>query len=155
MGKCKIKAIQTDLGTFRYNQENRGIIQIQSSIFRTLCNPSIFITVVYPEPRHIENQKHIQNPGIFATLVYSEPRYIQSAGIFTIRGIFCTLSSIYVLRKQLTPIVSFVNYNYCLSISLLRSLLHEMDMRQLLPQRQLVIPCKKLERARGTRTLNF
>ena len=52
-------------------------------------------TVVYPEPWHIQNQKHIQNPGIFATLVYSEPLYIQNAGIFKIQGIFKTLSNIY------------------------------------------------------------
>ena len=27
MGKCKIKAVQTDLGTFRHNQAYPGIIQ--------------------------------------------------------------------------------------------------------------------------------
>ena len=72
MGKCKTKAIQTDLGIFRHNQTYPGIIQAYSGIFRTLCYPDIFKTVVYPEPW-----------------------YIQNAGIFKIRGIFRTLSNIY------------------------------------------------------------
>ena len=50
MGKCKTKAIQTDLGTFRHNQAYPGIIQAYSGIFKTLCNPGILRTVVYPEP---------------------------------------------------------------------------------------------------------
>ena len=50
MGKSKTKAIQADLGTFRQNQQYPGIIQTYSSIFKTLCNPGIFRTVVYPEP---------------------------------------------------------------------------------------------------------
>ena len=50
MGKCKTKAIQTDLGTFRHNQADPGIIKAYSSIFKTLCNSGIFKTVVYPEP---------------------------------------------------------------------------------------------------------
>ena len=95
MGKCKTKAIQTDLGTFRHNQAYPGIIQAYSGIFKTLCNPGIFRTVVYPEPWHIQNQKHMQNPGIFTTLVYSEPRYIQNAGIFKIQDIFRNLSNLY------------------------------------------------------------
>ena len=37
-----------------------------------------FITVVYPEPYHIQNQKHIQNPGIFRTPLYSERWHIQN-----------------------------------------------------------------------------
>ena len=43
-----------------------------SGIFKTLCNPSVFTTVVYPEPWHI------QNPGIFRTGVYSERWHIQN-----------------------------------------------------------------------------
>ena len=50
MGKCKIKAIQTDLGTFGHNETYPGIIQAYSGIFKTLGNPDIFRTVVYPEP---------------------------------------------------------------------------------------------------------
>ena len=65
MGKCKINAIQTDLGTFRHNQAYAGIIQAYSDIFETLHNPVIFRTVEYPEPLHI------QNPGIFRTPKYT------------------------------------------------------------------------------------
>ena len=50
MGKCKTKAIQTDLGTFIYNQVYPGIIQAYSGTFKTLCNPGIFRTVVCLEP---------------------------------------------------------------------------------------------------------
>ena len=50
MGKCKTKAIHTDLGIFRDNQAYLGIIQAYSDKSRTLCNPGIFRTVVYPEP---------------------------------------------------------------------------------------------------------
>ena len=95
MGKCKTKAIQTDLGTFKHNRVDPGIIQAYSGIFKNRCNPGIFRTVVYPEPWHIQNQKHIQNPGIFTTLVYSELPHIQNAGIIKLRGIFRTLSNIY------------------------------------------------------------
>ena len=113
MGECKTKAIQTNLGTFRHNQTYPGIIQAYSGIFRTLCYPDIFKTVVCPEPWHIQNQKHIQNPGIFTTLVHSEPCYIQNAGIFKIRGIFWTLT--YICDEVLiiyTAIIIFTNLNY-------------------------------------------
>ena len=61
IGKCETKVIQTDLSTFRHNQAYPGIIQVYSGILSILCNPDM----VYPEPWHIQNQKHIQNPGIF------------------------------------------------------------------------------------------
>ena len=57
---------------FRQIQAYPGIIQAYSGIFRTLCNP-----------------------GIFTTLVYSEHRYIQNAVIFKIQDIFRTLPNIY------------------------------------------------------------
>ena len=50
MDKYKTKAIQTELGTFRHNQTYPGNTQAHSGIFRTLCYPDIFKTVVYPEP---------------------------------------------------------------------------------------------------------
>ena len=50
MGKCKTKAIQTDLGTFRHNQAYPGIIQAYSGIFRTCVTLIYFQTVAYPEP---------------------------------------------------------------------------------------------------------
>ena len=104
MAECKIKAIQTNLGTLSYNYlRHPGIIQAYSAIFRTLCYPNIFKTVVYSEPWHIQNQKHIQNPCIFTALVYSEPRYIQNASIFKIWGIYRTLSYIYTMSKVEIP----------------------------------------------------
>ena len=105
---CKTKAIQTDLCTFRHNQVYPGIIQAYSVIFKTLCNPGIFRTLVYPKPWHIQNQKHIQSLGIFPTLVYLEPPYILNAGIFKIRGILrrCQTST----RKSFAKIVNGYNY---------------------------------------------
>ena len=53
-------------------------IQAYSGIFGTVCYSNIFQTVVYPEPWHIQNQKHIHNPGVFTTLVYSERWHYQN-----------------------------------------------------------------------------
>ena len=77
MGKCKTKAIQTDLGTFRHNQSYPGIIQAYSSICKTLCNPGIFGSVVYPELWHIQNKKHNYNPDTFITLYIQNPRILR------------------------------------------------------------------------------
>ena len=128
MAKCETKATQTGLGTFRHNQAYPGIIQAYSGIFKTLCNPGVFRTVVFPEPWHIQNQKHILNSGIFTTLVYSELPYIQNADIFKIAGIFRTLSNIY------DEVFCENGYNYFRSISLSRSLLHEINIMRHLPQ---------------------
>ena len=68
MGKCKTKAIQTDLHTFRHNQAYPGIIQAYSKP----C-----VTLAYLELWYIENpinQKDIQSPSIFRILLYSEPK---------------------------------------------------------------------------------
>ena len=50
MGECKTKAIQINLRTLSHNQTYPGIIQTYSAIFRTLCYPDIFKSVVHPEP---------------------------------------------------------------------------------------------------------
>ena len=63
MGKCKIKAIQTDLGTFRDNQAYPGIIQ-------TYSKPCV--TLTYSEPEVYSKPWHIHNPGIFRMLAYSK-----------------------------------------------------------------------------------
>ena len=47
--KKKKKTIQTNLGTFIQNQAYPGIIQVYTGIFKTLCNPDIFRTVVFQE----------------------------------------------------------------------------------------------------------
>ena len=79
---------QKSFRQFRHNQAYLGVIQAYSGMLRTLCNPGIFRAVVYPEPRYIQKQKHIQNPGIyirynhnpgiFRTPVYSERWHIQN-----------------------------------------------------------------------------
>ena len=53
MGKFKTKVIQTGLGIFRHDQTYSGIIHTYLRIFRTLCYPEIFKTVVHPDPWHI------------------------------------------------------------------------------------------------------
>ena len=82
MGKCKTKAIQTDLGTFRHNQPYPGIIWAYSGIFRTLCNPGIdpciSRTLRYAVPEVCSKPWHIQNSGIFRTPVYSERWHIEN-----------------------------------------------------------------------------
>ena len=65
-GKCKTKAIQTDLGTFRHNQAYPKIIQAYSGIFRTLCNPDIF------RLWYTRNPDIFQTRRVFGTLAYSE-----------------------------------------------------------------------------------
>ena len=74
-GKYKVKAIKTDLGTFRYNQANLAL-------FRHIQNP---VNHGIPRTWHIQNQKHIPDPDvhnrfIFKTPVFSERLYIQNLG---------------------------------------------------------------------------
>ena len=70
MGKCKTKAIQTDLVTFGHNQAYPGIIQAYSKPCVTLA----YLELQYIQNHDIQTQKHIQNPGIFRTLAYSKPK---------------------------------------------------------------------------------
>ena len=55
MGKCKTKAIQTEIDIFRHNQAYPGIIQAYS----TQCNSSIFRAVAYPEPETYSEPWHV------------------------------------------------------------------------------------------------
>ena len=64
MGKCKTKAIQTDLGTFRHNQAYPGIIQAYSKP----C-----VTLAYLEPWYIQDPNIFKIRKIFGTLVYQNP----------------------------------------------------------------------------------
>ena len=59
MSKCKTKAIQTDLGTFRHNQSFPGIIQAYLESWY-IQNPGIFINPVYSECWHIQSPRHIR-----------------------------------------------------------------------------------------------
>ena len=69
MGKCKTKAIQTDLGTFRHNQAYPGIIQAYSKP----C-----VTLAYLDPWYIQNPDIFKIRNIFRILVNSELWHIQN-----------------------------------------------------------------------------
>ena len=99
------KTIQIDLDTFGYNQIYPGIIQTYS---KPLCNLGIIRAAVYPEPWHIQNQKHIQNPGMLRTPVYPELWHIQNPRVIHI--------------STMKHFVKIVNGKQFRSISLLRSL---------------------------------
>ena len=66
MDKCKTKAIQTDLGTFRHDQA---------------CSKPCVI-LAYSEQWYIQNPDIFKTRNIFGTLVYSGPRCIENSGIF-------------------------------------------------------------------------
>ena len=75
MSKCKTKAIQTDLGTFRHNQTYPEIIQTYSQTCVTLT----YLKLWYIQNPHILRIRSIfriarytNNPGIFRTPVFSE-----------------------------------------------------------------------------------
>ena len=83
MEKCKAKGIQVDLGIvrhilaysdiFKHKEVNSGNIRVYWDIFRTLCNPGVFRTLVYSELEAYSEPWCIQNSGIFRILVHSEP----------------------------------------------------------------------------------
>ena len=90
----RFRQIQAHSGIIRHIQEFLRHIQACSEpcvtltyilklLILVLIASCIFKTQVYPEPWHIQNQKHIQNTDIFTILVYSELRY---------RGLFRTLA---------------------------------------------------------------
>ena len=68
MGKCKTKAIQTDLGTFRHSQA-----------YSKPC-----VNLAYSEPWYIQNPDIFKTRNIFRTLIYSE---IENSGIFKTQGL--------------------------------------------------------------------
>ena len=47
---------------FRHIRAYSVIFRNSTGIFKTLCNPRIFKTLVYSEDWHIQNPRHIQNP---------------------------------------------------------------------------------------------
>ena len=58
MGKCKTKAIQTDLGNIRHNQ----------------AYSKHFVNLAYSKSETCSEPWCIHNPGILKTLAYSEPK---------------------------------------------------------------------------------
>ena len=109
MGKCKAKAIQTDLGTFRHSQ--------------AYSKP--YVNLACSEPWYIQNPDIFKTRNIFQTLVYSEPRYIENSGIFKTQGLFRHLRCQTFTMKRF---VKTVNGKWFRNISLPRSLLHEINI---------------------------
>ena len=73
MSKCKAKAIQTGLDTFRKNHAYPVVIQAYSKPY---------VTLVYLELWYIQNPDIFRTRGIFRTLAYSQPWYIYNPRIF-------------------------------------------------------------------------
>ena len=80
MKKFKTKAIQTDEGIFTHILAYSNIFKHKQSIgiFRTLCNPGIFRTLVYTKQKACSAPWYIENHGIFRTLAYSKPCHIST-----------------------------------------------------------------------------
>ena len=95
MSKCRTKAIQTDLPTFRHNQTYPGIIQAYSDV----C-----VTLTYLKLWYIQNPNIFRTRSIFTILVYPGPRYIQNTGIF--KYLLCQISTM----KHFAKIVNGLNY---------------------------------------------
>ena len=87
MKKFKAKAIQSDEGIFMHILTYSDMFEHKQSIgiFRTLCNPGIFRTVVYTE------QKHILSRDILRTMAYSEPWHIQNPVIYLLWSVFAKI----------------------------------------------------------------
>ena len=97
--KKAINFLETETPKKSVNFRKRNFLLLQETklfIFQEkyIQNPSVFRTLVYSKPWHIQNQKHIQSPGIFRT-----------------RCIFRTLTNIYggkVCKKQLPSALSYI-----------------------------------------------
>ena len=148
MGKCK----KGHSDRFRHNQGYPGIIQAYSERSGILVqNHGISGTQTYSEPEAYSEPWHFHNIDLFKTPVYSRRWHIQNLRHIRnpLKYLRCS-----VLRKQLTVITIFINYNYFRSISLPRCLLHEINImnffkKGLIFTPVVVILCKKLQRARG------
>ena len=148
MGTCKTKAIQADLSIFTHIPANYGIYSliqaypaqseifrnyssVWSDIFRTLCNPGLFRTLVYSETWYCDTW-YIQNPGIFRNLVlrhlvYSEPWHIQKPSIAT-PAIFRTLAYLELCQTSRTAIIIFAKSNHLHNFSSSGTLLYEINI---------------------------
>ena len=121
-------------------------MQTYSGIFWNLDNPGKFITPVYSEFWHIQNQRHIQNPGISKTLAYSEPKtYSESWTIqilaFSVPEAYsepCQICTMERFEPQLTAIIIFASYNSFsyinFSMDISSSIRHRFDIE---------FPCRK------------
>ena len=112
MKKFKTKVIQADEGIFTHILAYSAIFKHNQSIgiFRTLCNPGIFRTLVYTEQKAYCEPWYIENRGIFRTLVYSEPWHIQNPVKHLLWSVFAKIVN---------------DYNYFHNISFSSFLLYE------------------------------
>ena len=153
MGTCKKKGHS---GRFRHIHAYSSILRNYSGIFRTLCKPGIFRTLlhseieVYSEPWHIRNQKHIQNSDIFKTLAYSEAETYSEPEAYSEP---CETSKL----KRFAKIVN--SYNYFHNVSFSRCPLYEINMNffhtGLIFTPEVYILCKKVWAPRGAGEENF
>ena len=139
MAKCKTKAIQTNLGTFRHTYTYPGIIHAHSGIFRALCYTDIFKTgisrtLTYSETETYTESRHIHNPGIFKTPPCSKLWHIQN-----LRHIQNPVTH---LNEAL---IVFPAYNY----------FHKRNKYLEVVSPEIVMLCKKLWYARRPWTVNF
>ena len=112
MKKFKAKVIHADEGIFTHILAYSDIFKHKQSlgIFRTLCNPGIFTTLVYTEQKAYCEPWFIENRGIFRTLVYSEPWHIQNPVKHLLWSVFAKIVN---------------DYNYFHNISFSSFLLYE------------------------------
>ena len=114
MGNCKTKAIQTDLDTFRHNQE-----------YSKPC-----VNLAYSEPWYTQNADIFKTRNILIIQVSLELAYIENSGIFKTRDLFRHLRCQTFSMKRF---VKTVNGKQFRNISLPHSLFHETNIiRQLL-----------------------
>ena len=134
MGKCKTKAIETDLGTFRHNQ----------------ASSKPCVSLAQSEQQYIQNRDIFKTRNILGTLVYSEPRCIEDSDIFKVEGLFRHL------RCQVPTMKRFVktaNGKQFRNTSLWRSLLHQTNIMTQLLQRQLFYVKKIAQEGAGDREI--
>ena len=123
MDKCKTKAIQTGFGTFRHNQAYPGITQAYSKP----C-----VTLTYLEPWYIQNPNIFKIRIIFRTLVYLELWNIQNPKL--------------IQTSAMKRFVKIVYGKQFRSVSLTRSLFHEINIMRYLLLRQLLYVKKTIAR---------
>ena len=107
----------------RQIQAYSGVIRHIQGLFRHIqAYSEPCITLAYLETWYIQNLDIFRTRSIFRNLAYSQFWYIHKAGIIQTPEAYsepCQTS---------TLIITFTSYNYFRSISLLRSLLHEINM---------------------------
>ena len=135
---------------FRQIQAHSGIIRHIQELFRHIqahLEPCVTLTCL--KLWYIQNPDIFRTRSIFRTLAYSEPWYIQNHRIFRTLAYSkseaypepCQTYTMNLLRKLLTAIIIFTNYNYFRSTTLTRSLLQKNKYTEVVTT-EVVILCK-------------